>query len=221
MVRHKLSLMNGTSRTRVMVLGTRNRKKRGELLELLGPHGFELPCVADFAHAVEVEETGSTFAENAALKAAVQAQRLQQWVLGEDSGLLVDALGGAPGVYSARFSGIHATDATNNALLLEKLRSVSAANRGAHYVCHMALADPAGEIVVRAEGICRGRIRFEASGTGGFGYDPLFEIAEYHLTFGELDAAVKGVISHRSRAVRLFMPQLLQLVDDGRWPITP
>ena len=106
---------------RVLVLGSRNRKKLGELAELLTPHGLTLKTLADFPAAMEVEETGDTFAANAALKATVQAKHLQQWVLGEDSGLSVAALGGAPGVYSARFSGPGATDERNNRLLLEKL----------------------------------------------------------------------------------------------------
>ena len=108
----------------VLVLGTRNRKKAGELADLLAPRGVSLKTLADFPEAIEVDESGETFAANAALKAAVQARHLRQWVLGEDSGLAVDALGGAPGVYSARFSGEGATDGSNNKLLLEKLGGV-------------------------------------------------------------------------------------------------
>src|SRR5689334_9842120 len=116
--------------TRLLILGTRNRKKGLELLELLGPHGFELRTLADVPESIEVAETGDTFAANAALKAAEQAKHLGLWVLGEESGLSVDALGGAPGVYSARFSGVGATDASNNALLLEKLDGVPWEKRG-------------------------------------------------------------------------------------------
>ena len=112
------------SRLARVVLGSRNRKKLGELAELLTPHGFELKTLADFPAAIEVEETGDTFAANARLKATLQASQLKQWVLGEDSGLSVDALGGQPGVRSARFSDPRATDERNNALLLEKLRDV-------------------------------------------------------------------------------------------------
>src|SRR5688572_7969315 len=110
--------------SRVLVLGSRNRKKLGELAELLAPHGFVLKTLAEFPQSIEIEETGDTFAANARLKATVQARHLKQWVLGEDSGLSVDALGGAPGVFSARFSDPGATDERNNALLLEKLRDV-------------------------------------------------------------------------------------------------
>lgn len=202
---------------RLLVLGTRNRKKLGELVELLAPLGLELKSLADYPDALEVEESGKTFAENAALKSTVQARHLRQWVLGEDSGLCVDALGGAPGVYSARFSGSAATDQSNNALLLEKLAGVPPAQRTAHYVCHAALSDPGGTIHAESQGECRGRILSAAAGSGGFGYDPLFEVIEYHQTFGELAPAVKEVLSHRSRAIRSLARQLQALVEGGRW----
>jgi XTP/dITP diphosphohydrolase len=198
--------------TGVLVLGTHNRKKLGELLELLAPRGIALKTLADFPDAIAVEETGTTFAENARLKAVVQARHLNQWVLGEDSGLCVDALGGAPGVLSARFSDPGATDDRNNRLLLEKLANVPLDRRTAHYTCYAALADPAGNVRAESEGICRGRILLTAAGSGGFGYDPLFEIVECHRTFGELPAAVKAVLSHRSRAIRQIAPQIASLL---------
>ena len=203
--------------SRLLVLGTRNRKKVEELLLLLQPHGIELKSLAEFPEAVEVEESGDSFAANAALKATMQAKQLKAWVLGEDSGLAVDALGGAPGVYSARFSGEGATDARNNACLLAKLAGVSLEKRTAHYVCHVTLSDPEGNVRAEAEDICRGRILFVASGKGGFGYDPLFEVPEYHKTFGELSPAVKAVLSHRSRAIRALVPKIIQLHRDGVW----
>lgn len=203
---------------RTLVLGSRNRKKLGELAELLEPHGFVLRALADFPQAIEVEETGHTFAENARLKAGEQAQHLGQWVLGEDSGLSVDALGGEPGVYSARFSGAGATDERNNDLLLERLKAVALEARTAHYTCHAALADPQGNIRAESEGLCRGRILLARAGSGGFGYDPLFEIVECHQTFGQLAPAVKAVLSHRSRAIRQLVPQLLALAQSGAWP---
>lgn len=206
------------SQPRVLVLGTRNRKKLGELWELLAPHGFDLRTLADFPDAIEVAEDGNTFAANAALKATQQATLLKHWVLGEDSGLCVDALGGAPGVYSARYSDPGATDERNNDKLLAELRDVPLEKRTAYYVCHMTLSDPAGNVRADCEGRCRGRIRFERFGRWGFGYDPLFEIIECHQTFGELSPAVKAVISHRARAVRLFVPQILALVQSGQWP---
>jgi len=203
--------------SRVLVLGTRNRKKLGELVELLGAHGFVLKTLADFPAAIEVEETGDSFAANAVLKAKLQARHLGQWVLGEDSGLSVDALRGAPGIYSARYSGDGATDESNNRLLLEKLRDVPLERRTAHYVCSAAVSDPTGHVQATSEGICRGRILLEPAGSGGFGYDPLFEVVECHRTFGELAPAVKGVLSHRSRALREIVPLLVRLGVSGKW----
>jgi len=164
-----------------------------------------------------VEETGDTFAANAQLKAVEQAKYLKQWVLGEDSGLSVDALGGQPGVFSARFSDPGATDQRNNALLLEKLRDVPLEKRTAHYTCYTALSDPSGNVWAESEGLCRGRILFEPAGSGGFGYDPLFEIIECHRTFGELSPAVKSVLSHRSRAIRQLVPSLISIAHSGEW----
>ena len=201
----------------ILVLGTGNRKKAGELIELLTPLGFEIHTLADYPQAANVEETGDSFAANARLKATEQARALQHWVLGEDSGLAVDALGGAPGVYSARFSGPAATDEANNLHLLGQLGDTPLERRTAHYVCHITVADPQGTVRAESEGICRGRIRFKPAGTGGFGYDPLFEIVEYHRTFGELGPAVKAAVSHRARAVSLILPQLVELLDTGKW----
>lgn len=200
-----------------LVLGTGNRKKGLELIDLLAPIGLSIQTLADFPNAISVVEDGDTFAANAALKATQQARHLDRWVLGEDSGLAVDALKGAPGVYSARFSGEGATDESNNQLLIEKLANVPLERRTAHYVCHAVLSDPAGNIRAESFDTCQGRIRFEPSGTGGFGYDPYFEIVEYHRTFGELGSAVKSVLSHRARAIRAMIPALMRLVDTGEW----
>jgi XTP/dITP diphosphohydrolase len=199
---------------RRLVLGTRNRKKGLELAELLAPNGFDLRTLADFPESLEVDETGSSFAENATLKATQQARHLKAWVLGEDSGLCVLALDGAPGIYSARFAGPNAADEANNAKLLAELARIPAERRTAFYVCHATLAAPDGSVRAESEGRCCGRIRSSASGTGGFGYDPLFEIVEYHRTFGELGNAIKGVISHRARALRAIIPRIVALVEE-------
>lgn len=196
--------------TKPLVLGTTNDGKVRELLELLTPHGIPCRSLRGLSGTVEVEETGTTFAENAALKATLQARALGAWVLAEDSGLVVPVLGGDPGVYSARFAGPGATDAANNALLLERLAGHTGARRAAHYACHAALADPAGNVVATASGTCGGAIAMAAAGEGGFGYDPLFIVGEYHRTFGELAPAVKALISHRARAMRAILPQIVQ-----------
>jgi XTP/dITP diphosphohydrolase len=126
---------------------------------------------------------------------------------------LVDALRGAPGIYSARYGGPQATDDDNNARLLADLANVPLERRTAHYECALALADPTGAILLQSAGRCFGRIRFAAAGSAGFGYDPVFEVVEYHCTFGELGEAVKAVLSHRTRAVEAFLPQMQQLLQ--------
>ncbi|QEG21930.1 RdgB/HAM1 family non-canonical purine NTP pyrophosphatase [Mariniblastus fucicola] len=197
----------------VLVLGTRNTKKRRELEYLLSRYPqVQLKSLDDFPDAIEVEETGTTFAENAALKATEQAVHLSQYVLGEDSGLSVAALDGRPGVYSARYSGEDATDDSNKVKLIEELSGVPTEKRGAWYTCHMTLSDPDGNVLIDCESQCHGRILTEERGEAGFGYDPLFEIPEYGLTFAELGDEVKSVLSHRARANRSFVPKLLGLI---------
>ena len=200
-----------------LVLGTRNKKKRTELEYLLrGYQQIALRTLDDFPESIDVEETGTTFQANAELKATQQAKLLGQWVLGEDSGLSVEALDGAPGIYSARFAGEPANDANNNALLLEKLAGVPESARTAWYTSHMALSDPDGNVVINCEGRCYGRILEEERGSSGFGYDPMFLLPEYHLTFGQMGDAVKSVLSHRARANRQFVPRLLSLLKNRR-----
>jgi XTP/dITP diphosphohydrolase len=207
---------------RALVLGTRNAGKLRELSELLEPLGVGCRSLEGLAAAIEVEETGVTFAENAALKASCQAVALGCFVLAEDSGLVVDALGGQPGVRSARYSDPGATDDRNNALLLERLAAVAdPGERTARYECHMALADPSGGILATASGRCEGRIAGQLRGRGGFGYDPLFIVPEYHATFGELGPAVKTVISHRARALRQLVRSCHQWLPSAADRLTP
>jgi XTP/dITP diphosphohydrolase len=201
-----------------LVIGTHNRKKGAELAELLEPLGLSVLTLDAFPNAIEVVEDGDTFAANASLKASQQARHLQRWVLADDSGIEVDALGGAPGVYSARFAGPDATDDDNNRLLLQQLANTPLEKRTARYVCHVTLADPAGAIRAESRDVCGGRIRFEPAGKNGFGYDPLFEVVEYHRTFGELGPHVKRTISHRSRALRAIVPMLMKVVGTLRVP---
>ena len=193
---------------RRLVLGSRNKKKLGELLELLGDLAVELTDLSPYPAAPEVDETADTFEGNARLKATQLAPVLGEWVLGEDSGLCVPALGGAPGVYSARYAGEHGNDAANNAKLLAALAGKTGDDRAAYYVSAVVLANPACEVIATAEGRCWGWIGTEARGSGGFGYDPLFTIREYHATFGELSSAVKHALSHRGRAMAKLRPLL-------------
>lgn len=200
-----------------LVVGTSNAAKGRELAELLKPYGFQVSSLRDFPQAIEVVEDGDTFAANARKKASEQARHLAKWVLADDSGLEVEVLQGAPGIYSARYAGPDATDAENNAKLLAELSELPPEKRGARYYCHVAVADPQGNIRAESSGICKGRMHSEEVGTHGFGYDPLFEVVEYHKTFGQLGPRVKAVLSHRSRALRRILPQLSALQGSGAW----
>lgn len=197
----------------LVVLGSRNRKKIQEMAELLLPFGIRLTGIQDFADVPEVVEDGDSFAANAEKKARETAVAVSQWVIAEDSGLCVDFLNGAPGIYSARFAGTQGDDEANNQKLLAELQDVPLEQRGAHYVCHAVVADPQGQIRARAEGRCYGRMQTQYHGDHGFGYDPLFLVREYHRTFGELDAAVKRHISHRAKAFERLIPQLLAVFE--------
>ena len=196
-----------------LVIGSRNAKKRDELVGLLAPRGIVVKTLADFPDLThEVDEDGDTFEHNARKKATEYAKALGQWVLADDSGVCIDALGGAPGVYSAHYAGKHGDDAANNSLVLEKLAGLPPEKRGAHYVAMLVLADPQGNVRAETRGECHGRILTEAHGGGGFGYDPLFEVREYHRTFGQMGPAVKRAISHRSRAMRAMLPHIVRLL---------
>lgn len=204
--------------TKKLLLGTTNRKKLLELNAHLEPKGFELLTLADLPRAIDVEETGSAFIENARLKAVAQSLEHGLWTIGEDSGLCVPALGGAPGIYSARYSIEQDAksdlleraqiDQRNNDKLLRELAPVPDEKREAYYVSAIVLCDPLGNVAMEVQGECWGRIRHERRGSEGFGYDPLFEVLEYHRTFAELGLNVKRAISHRSRALREFLRQL-------------
>jgi XTP/dITP diphosphohydrolase len=196
----------------MLVLGTHNRKKRDEIVDLLNDLGLEFGDLNQWPNAPEVVEDGETFEANARKKAAELAAILHQWVLAEDSGLLVPTLKGRPGVLSARYAGKHGDDAANNARLLAELAMVPDNQRDAYYVCVAAVADPQGTIEAVAEGRCHGKIISEPRGSGGFGYDPLFLIPEYHQTFGELSLRVKQALSHRARALTQLRPALRRLL---------
>ena len=192
----------------LIIIGTRNRKKREEILEILGDLGLEFADLSRWPDAPEVIENSTTFEANARKKAAELSETLSHWVLGEDSGLVVPALNGRPGVYSARYAGKQGDDAANNKRLLAELAPLPDDRRAAYYICTAALADPQGVVRACVEGRCHGMIVHALRGSGGFGYDPLFLIPEYHRTFGELSARVKHAISHRARALAQLRPVL-------------
>ena len=185
-----------------LVVATRNAKKAKEIADLLSRLEIKLLDLSKFPAAPKVEETGTTFAENAALKASQTALATGHWALADDSGLEVDALNGAPGVYSARYAGPDCSDEENNEKLLRALHGLPPEKRGAQFVCNLAIADSQGAIRLQVQSHCRGQIIEQRSGTAGFGYDPLFLVPEYHRTFGQLGLAVKSCLSHRSRAFR-------------------
>src|SRR5260370_5579193 len=170
-------------------------------------------CIFFFFQAEDgIRDSSVTGVQTCALPISVLAGFLREWVLGEDSGLVVPALQGRPGVYSARYAGKEGDDAANNTRLLAELAPLPDDKRAAYYVCTAALADPTGEVRAVVEGRCHGLIVCDYRGSGGFGYDPLFLIPEYHRTFGELSARVKHALSHRARALEQLWPALRQLM---------
>ena len=197
--------------TRPLVFATRNKGKLVELRALLP--GLDVRSLDELDRAVpEVVEDADTFAGNASKKAREVARATGCPALADDSGLEVDALGGAPGVWSARYAGEPANDAANNAKLLAALAGVPAERRTARFRAVLALADPAGPLgdrVLTADGACEGVILDAPRGTGGFGYDPLFYAPELGQTFAEAGVGPKSDLSHRARAMRAMRPQLL------------
>jgi XTP/dITP diphosphohydrolase len=196
-----------------LVLATSNPHKVREVVEILGPQGIQVVSLSELAlDLVEPEEDGSTFAENARLKARSYAAQTGLTCVAEDSGLEVEALGGAPGVYSARYAGEGTTraerDAANNARLLRELAGVPDSRRGARFVCALCVATPDGTVIAEAEGFYSGRIGFEARGSNGFGYDPLLYLDDVGRTSAELASEEKHQRSHRGAALRELLRKL-------------
>lgn len=187
-----------------LLVATKNKGKVREIADLLAPCGIKVISLLDAGDMPEIIEDGLTFRANAAKKAVMIAKYTGRLVMGEDSGLEVDALDGRPGVFSARYSGETATDEKNNAKLIEELSGVPFEKRTARYRSAMALADKETLVDV-VEGACEGIITTELRGTNGFGYDPLFYIPQHDKTFGELPLLVKQTMSHRANALRQFL----------------
>ncbi|HEY9906763.1 MAG TPA: RdgB/HAM1 family non-canonical purine NTP pyrophosphatase [Thermosynechococcaceae cyanobacterium] len=186
-----------------LVVATGNPGKLKEMQAYLSDLGWELTLKPA---ELDVEETGATFAENACLKASQIAQATANWAIADDSGLEVAVLGGAPGVFSARYGD---TDAARIARLLEELGDRS--ERSARFVCAIAIARPDGTIVLQAEGVCPGEILLTPRGTGGFGYDPIFFVPSEQRTFAEMTSEQKRRVSHRGQAIQALLPQLKTL----------
>lgn len=184
-----------------LVVATKNKKKLSEIKAILKGLNLKLLSLDGYKAVPEVVENGKTFQENAIKKAVKLARFTGELCLGEDSGLCVDVLDGAPGIYSARFSGKDKNDIKNNLKLLRLLKNVPVVKRKARYVCAVALADQHGLIGV-VEGNCSGLIDFEPKGSAGFGYDPLFYIPKYRKTFAQLGEKIKHKMSHRYYALK-------------------
>jgi len=195
-----------------VLLASKNKNKIAEIKTLLSECVSDINVLSldDINYNDEIEETGTTFEENAKIKAKVGAD-LGYICIADDSGLAVDALGGAPGVYSARYSGYHADDETNNTKLLSELQGVPDEKRTARYVCVIACIFPDGkEIIVKDT--CEGKILTEYRGNGGFGYDPLFFVDKFGKTFAELSMQEKNTESHRGKAMRSFCQEFSRVL---------
>ena len=190
-----------------LILASNNSHKLTEIKAILGGEFDEILSMREAGIVHETLEDGKTFMENAEKKAKEIMEISGCCALADDSGICVDALDGAPGIYSARFSGVHGRDEDNNMLLLEKLKGCT--NRGAHYTCAIVLARPDGSII-RAEGYLYGQIGYEEVGTNGFGYDPLFILPEYGCTAAQLSPEEKNRISHRANALHKLLAQIQQ-----------
>jgi XTP/dITP diphosphohydrolase len=189
-------------------VATTNAHKADEIRAILAPLGLEVRRPEQLE---DVVEDGDTFAANARLKARAAAKALGAPALADDSGLVVEALGGEPGVHSARFAGEDATNAANNALLVERLSALGVEDPAAAFVCHVVIAAPDGTLLAEAEGRVEGTIRWPEAGGGGFGYDPLFFHPPSGCRLSELPAEAKNAVSHRGRALRALAEHLQSL----------
>ena len=191
-----------------LLIATNNRGKLAEFRQLLGSLPLNICGLAEVGIVEEVEEIGSTFLENANLKASTYARLSGLFTLADDSGLVIDYLNGSPGVRSARYAGESASDDARVEKVLSEMQDAKADERSARFVCVVTLSDASGKTIHSTEGICEGAIAFVPRGDNGFGYDPIFVPAGYDLTFGELPSAVKDQISHRAIAVAKIIPFL-------------
>ncbi len=186
----------------ILFLATRNRHKTREIQTMLGEE-VTVRDATEIPELPEIDETGTTFEENARLKAEEISNHVSGFVLADDSGLEVDALGGEPGIYSARYSGAGCTDLQNTELVLEKMKGVPAEKRNARFRCVLAVARD-GKTMATFNGTVEGRLALQIDGEGGFGYDPIFIPEGYETSFGQLSSEIKNSMSHRGRALAQF-----------------
>lgn len=195
------------------VLASQNQHKLAEMQAILSAHGVEVVLQGDLGLHVDVEETGTTFAENALLKARAVMEASGLPAIADDSGVCVDALNGAPGVYSARYGGPGLDDEGRYRLLLENMRGAS--SRTAHFTSAIACVFPNGD-VIEAEGVCPGSIGFAPVGDGGFDYDPVFFLPQLRKTYAQLTPEEKAAVSHRGKALAAFDEKLRAYLAEGR-----
>ena len=201
-----------TENQRKLLVATNNPGKLLEWLALMEGIPVTLESLNDWKQIIEVEETGSTFIENAGLKASGYALQTGSPAIADDSGLEVEALDGRPGVLSARYGGPELSFADKMAKLLGEMKVSGRTTRAARFACAIAIADESGNILSTTEGVCPGKIAFEPHGSNGFGYDPLFVPDGFDLTFGELSSEIKCKISHRARAFEQIIPFLRDFI---------
>lgn len=197
-----------------IIIATKNKGKAKDFEALFNPLGYEVKTLHDVAEEMEIEETGTTFEENALLKATSLANHLQSMVIADDSGLEIDALDGRPGIYSARYAGEEKSDEANIDKALKELEGTKESERTARFVCAIAVASPNKEpFTVR--GTCEGFIGTERKGTNGFGYDPIFYVPSEQKMMAELTAEQKGTISHRGNAIKKLSFVLEDIISEG------
>lgn len=196
---------------RKLLVATKNQGKVVEFAEMLSDLDIDWLGLDDLDITTDVDETGDTFRSNAILKAKAYARESGLLTIADDSGLIVDALGGAPGIYTARYGGNALSAVERYMLLLHNLRGQK--NRAARFRCVIALVDEKGELLTEAEGTCEGEIAHHPTGSGGFGYDPVFYLPEYEKTMAEISSTLKHQISHRGKAMKLIAPKIRSILE--------
>ncbi|PLT32356.1 XTP/dITP diphosphatase [Bacillus sp. V5-8f] len=197
---------------KTVIIATKNKGKAKEFESLFHPKGYQVLTLLDLDPSIDVEETGTTFEENAILKAEAIANQFDRFVIADDSGLIVDALDGRPGVYSARYAGEDKNDAANTAKVLKELEGIPEGERTARFYCALALASPNQETVT-VSGSVEGIIAKKPSGENGFGYDPIFYVKEKGKTMAEMNSGEKNTISHRANALKALEEKLDQFLQ--------
>jgi len=198
---------------RSVIIATKNAGKAKDFERIFKPYGVEVKTLLDFPDIEDVEETGQTFEENAIIKAEAISKEFNQMVIADDSGVIVDALDGRPGVYSARYAGEDKNDEANNNKVLEEMVNVAEKDRTARFYCAIAVAIP-GRPTITVNGSCEGAILFERRGTNGFGYDPIFLVTSMHKSMAELTLDEKNQISHRAKAMKKLESQLTEFIAE-------